>query len=192
VGRVSTDQLRTYARSTEPWTAEHWAALPLDGRRYELLDGALLVGQAASPERQEVVHGVMSLLAGAVPAGTRVAHGPGVLAGDSLVVPDVVVVRADADADLGARSTVAAGDVLLAVEVAEQSNATTALLTLPALLAAAGVPAYWRYELHAGPALVLHRLAADSYAQEGRLREGQVQTLTTPFQVTVGPSRVLR
>lgn len=39
---------------------------------------------------------------------------------------------------------------------------------------------------------MLHRLAADSYALEGRLREGQVQTLTTPFQVTVGPSRVLR
>ncbi len=175
-------------RPTEPWTPRWWLALPRDGRRYEILDGALVAAPAAGPLRQDIVFRVIALLERAAPPGVRVRRGLGIVVGASLLAPDVVVLRAGTD---GEAPTVGGGDVLLVVEVADGPNVTTARTTTPELLATAGVPAYWRVEPHAGPAVVLHRLVSDAYAVEGRLRAEQTQTLTAPFQVTVTPARLV-
>lgn len=171
---------------TEPWTVRHWRELPRDGRRYEVLDGALLASPAASPLRQEVVHLLVDLLTAAIPAGVRIRRQVGICIGASVLTPDVLVTTADHQ-----EPVVAAESVLLAAEVADGANDTTARTTTPALLARAGVPAYWRVEPAAGPAVVLHRLAGDAYTVEGRIRDVQTQTVTAPFQVTVTPRRLV-
>lgn len=184
VPAVARESLLSAVPPTEAWTVGHWGGRPSDGRRYEILDGALLVSPPATPLRQEVVHRIMAMLGKSVPPGAVVARDVGIVLGASVLAPDVVVLRGAPQ-----ESTVGADLVLLAVEVADGANVTTARTTTPQLLAAAGVPAYWRMEPHAGPAVVLHRLAADAYTVEGRLRDEQTQTLTSPFQVTVTPRR---
>lgn len=183
---MTSNDLLAAVPPTEPWTERHWRGRPHDGRCYEILDGALLISPPASPLRQEVVHRLMALLAQAIPPEAAVVRDVGVVLGASLLAPDVVVLRARPQG-----ASVTASQVLLAAEVSDGANVTTAATTTPLLLAAAGVPAYWRVEPHAGPAVVLHRLASDTYSVEGRLRDEQTQTVTSPFQVTITPRRLL-
>jgi Uma2 family endonuclease len=88
-------------------TYRDYAALPDDGRRYEIHDGELSVTPAPSPRHQDVVLNVATVLRAHV-----AAHGLGkvyvapidVILGDTTVVqPDVVYVAADRIALVTAR-----------------------------------------------------------------------------------------
>ena len=69
----------------EPWpaagqllTADDLDLMSDDGRRYELIDGVLVVSPAPSVQHQLVLAELIVLLHGACPAGLLVVPGPGV------------------------------------------------------------------------------------------------------------------
>lgn len=79
-----------------PWTEAAYLALQHDGR-VEVVDGTLLVGPGAGPQRLEVIERVRAALAAALPAGLRV-QGPVPLrlGPDCVLMPDLIVTAASA------------------------------------------------------------------------------------------------
>ena len=58
------------------WTVEDLAALPDDGLRYELVDGALLVTPPPGPRHQIAAYQLAKVLEAALPAHLRLLPGP--------------------------------------------------------------------------------------------------------------------
>lgn len=80
-----------------PWTQEAYLALPADGR-VELVDGTLLVGPSTTPDRAQAVQSLRDALDGALPEGLKVIGSVPIRLGpDCVLVPDLVVTRADQD-----------------------------------------------------------------------------------------------
>jgi Putative restriction endonuclease len=79
-----------------PWTEAAYLALPNDGR-VEVVDGTLLVGPGAGPQRRRVIERVRAALAAALPDGL-VVRGPVPLrlGPDCVLVPDLIVTAAAA------------------------------------------------------------------------------------------------
>jgi hypothetical protein len=104
-----------------PWTEAAYLALSHDGRA-EIVDGALLIGPGAGPQRSRVIERVRAAVADALPDGLGV-RGPVALrlGPDCVLVPDLVVVAApptdsegdaeSADAPEGAESAGNGGEV---------------------------------------------------------------------------------
>lgn len=122
------------------FTVDDLAQMPDDGNRYELLDGTLVVTPAPTPPHQRVVLRVAMILESALPPGyeTFVAPFDVHLAGDTLVQPDVLVVRQD---DLMPRGIASAP--VLAVEVPSPSTRLVDLNLKRARYEVARCPAYW-------------------------------------------------
>src|SRR3954452_25568565 len=80
---------------SRPFTVDDLVDLPDDGRRYELIDGVLLVSPAPTWAHQEMVAALYRLLHAHCPPDLRVVIAPfGVRTSDSNEVqPDVVVAR---------------------------------------------------------------------------------------------------
>ena len=78
-----------------PWTYADLESLPDDGKRYEIIDGVLLVNASPVPDHQEVQLELWRLLSDAAPADLRVLAAPLdiVLADDTVVEPDVLIGR---------------------------------------------------------------------------------------------------
>jgi hypothetical protein len=98
-----------------PWTEAAYLALQHDGR-VEVVDGTLLVGPGAGPQRLEVIERVRAALAAALPEGLRV-QGPVPLrlGPDCVLMPDLIVTAASAaepsaDDEAGNDSAEDAGD----------------------------------------------------------------------------------
>src|ERR1700684_850290 len=83
----------------EPFTVEDLDRMPDDGRRYELIDGMLIVSPAPNMGHQRVIIVLGSLLEQACPENLVVFADIGVrIAENSALEPDVVVARvADAE-----------------------------------------------------------------------------------------------
>lgn len=132
------------AVTTLPWgrplSRADLDALPDDGHRYELLDGALIVTPAPNPLHQRVVLNLAVALRGVAPPGTEVLVAPldVALAEDTLLQPDVILARAS---DLTTRGL--QGAPLLAVEVASPSTRRMDLTLKRSRYEAAGCRAYW-------------------------------------------------
>lgn len=97
-----------------PWTEDAYLGLsradrlqtpaPADGR-VELVDGALVIGPGATPERARVVAAVRGAVEAALPDGLRVVGPvPLRLGTDCVLVPDLVVTRVSAVAPEQGRS----------------------------------------------------------------------------------------
>src|SRR5215472_13389592 len=79
---------------TGPLTVADLDRTPDDGRRYELVDGVLIVSPAPIVDHQVVVHKLAVLLEAALPDEFDVVPGPGVRMSEvTEVVPDLAVVR---------------------------------------------------------------------------------------------------
>ena len=78
-----------------PWTEAAYRALGHDGR-VEVIDGTLLVGPGAGPQRARVIERVRAAVAAALPDGLAV-RGPVPLrlSRDCVLVPDLVVTAAE-------------------------------------------------------------------------------------------------
>ncbi|SHG01877.1 Putative restriction endonuclease [Jatrophihabitans endophyticus] len=177
------------------WTPETLHALlaeprdhDLDWRRFEIVDGVLLVSPQSTPRHELVVAKLIVALGAAVPAGHRAIGAVGIGIGRSYRVTDVTVV---ADRVFGRHdATTQPGDVLLAVEVESPSSVTTDRITKPAQYAAAGIPHFWRIETSP---LVLHayRLVDGVYAPAGSWRAGETARVTEPFAVDLDVAGLL-
>jgi Uma2 family endonuclease len=126
-------------------TYEDYAALPNDGKRYEILDGELSV--TAAPGRTH--QGVVLRLASALHVHVT-AHGLGevyiapfdvVLAETTIVQPDIIFVDRDHLAIFSQRG--AEGAPTLAIEVLSPSTTRNDRTTKLQLYARYGVPYYW-------------------------------------------------
>lgn len=155
--------------SPKVWTVEEVLALPEDGRRYELVDGVLLVNGVAVPEgdlaaldpamtpsptwtHQCAVVELARLVAAYVDRHrlglTLIAPADVPLQRGQLVQPDIFVVPLTA---VGKRPKewADAGRLLLAVEVLSPSTARSDKVRKRALYQRAGVPQYWIVDVDA-------------------------------------------
>lgn len=166
------------------WDEAAVAALPEDGHRYEIYEGALLVSPPANWEHQGIESNLLVMLHQAAPAGWRVLTDLGVDCGNNKLVPDVVVLRPGA---LGnGKQYGPAQQVALVVEVESPSTRMNDRNAKTTIYAEAGIPNYWRIERNpAGWIIVVYGLAGGSYQQLHRLEPGESAILTTPYDLTL-------
>jgi Uma2 family endonuclease len=162
-------------------------AMPDDGRRHELIDGALVVTPAPSMPHQDVALALAVLLREACTDQLKVLIAPFavLLAEDTELRPDVLVARR---ADLTHDNLPAAP--MLAVEVLSPSTRLIDLNLKKARYEAAGCPSYWvidpeRVELTAW------ELVDGAYVQVADVSGPDAFHATKPFPVTVVPADLL-
>jgi Uma2 family endonuclease len=153
-----------------PWRFDELADLPDDGRRYEVVDGHLVVTPPPSQRHQLVASRLRDQLDRQCPPDWEVVHELALPLGTDGRVPDLAVVRRRA---LPAPSPpYAAGPAAfgLVVEVTSPSTRKTDLFAKPGEYAEAGIPLFWRVEQD--PELAVHpfRLAAGGYVADPVLR----------------------
>lgn len=165
-------------------TLDDLQALPDDGRRYEIVDGSLIVSPPPSPWHQSVATVVQLELERAAPPSLRVlAGGAGIgLRDDRFLVPDVIVVMADA-VRRGAK-LFDSSDVALVVEVVSPSNAVHDLVTKRAVYAAHGIDHYWIVDSRGEPSLIVLRRRDDIYAETACASTGIVD-IEEPFPLRI-------
>ncbi len=126
-------------------TYRDYAALPDDGRRYELHDGELSVTPAPSTRHQRISHKLLQLLDAHVEAGRlgEVFYAPlDVILSDTTVVqPDLVYIDTGRSGLVSERGI--EGPPTLVVEILSPSTATLDRMTKPRLYARHRVPFLW-------------------------------------------------
>jgi Uma2 family endonuclease len=127
------------------WTYEDYAALPADGRRYEIVNGVLVMAPAPTPEHQDIVGEIYVALRAYVKlAGLgRVFMGPldVQLSPENTFQPDLVVLL-NAHLERVAEKKIS-GAPDLAIEIASPSTAAYDRLTKYEKYAQAGITEYW-------------------------------------------------
>ena len=172
------------------WTWADLQQIPDDGHRYEIIDRSLYVSPSPSRPHQIAAGRIVRLLADAAPDHLEVVATLDVEMDRSVLEPDVVVLPAEPAYRTGGPLTPA--DVLLAVEVVSLSSRRMDRLVMPAVLAEAGVPAYWRVELEGvgTPSVTVYELAGVAYREVTTVAVGSVAVVATPFRVELRPAEL--
>ncbi len=127
------------------WTYDDYAALPDDGRQYEIVNGVLVTGPAPGPYHQSIavrlthylfVHAELAGLGRVFAAPLDVELGP-----KNVFQPDVIVLLNAHLERVAAKRIIGAPD--LVVEVASPGTAAFDRLTKYDVYARAGVREYW-------------------------------------------------
>jgi Uma2 family endonuclease len=156
-------------------------------RRFELLDGEILVTAAPGDRHQAIVVNLIVLLKAACPPDTRVRPAPyDVMLGEHTVAqPDVVVAR---KSDITPRGLPAAP--LLVIEVLSRSTRRSDLVRKKRIYADAGCPHYWIVdpgdETHP-TVLTVWRLEDGQYAEVATVVGGESWSTDEPFPCSVVP-----
>ncbi|MHA6630651.1 Uma2 family endonuclease [Pseudonocardia sichuanensis] len=152
-----------------PWTEDAYLTLTHDGR-VEVVDGTLLVGPAAGPQRVRVIERVRAAVAAALPAGLRV-RGPQPLrlGTDCVLVPDLVITAAPGAEgeeppaeEEDAPAVLDAAAALMVIEVVGCDHGATDRTFKPQLYARSRIP----YSLlidHDGPFAVAEMIIGGRY-----------------------------
>jgi Uma2 family endonuclease len=102
------------------------------------------------------------------------------------VIPDLVVLRPEAARGVTWRE---AEDVALAVEIESRHSYRDDRRTKPDVYAEAGIPAFWRIEMHAeGRHLHADELVDGDYVHVVWVRPGMAWQATSPYPVLLEPS----
>ena len=130
----------TWPAAGRPFTVAELDRMPDDGRRYELLDGVLIVSPRPTTIHQFVAMRLLRVLADACPEDLCVVPEPAVELGRTQTEfdPDLAVVRIDQIG--GAKFT---EPPLLVVEIRSPSTALIDLNRKKAAYERFGVPSYW-------------------------------------------------
>lgn len=168
-------------------------ALPEDGLRHELLDGAFVMTPSSGFRHQVVVTALWRLLADAVVGDLRAMVGPFDVAlptGD-LLVPDVLLARASTLTEKDLQ-----GAPELVVEVLSPSTRRRDLGDKLTAYRDAGVPHYWVVDPLA-PRLVAHELVVSedgvpTYVVVADVTGEESWTSARPVTVTVVPADLVR
>ncbi len=168
-------------------TYEDLQDLPDDGRRYELLDGTLVVTPAPGGRHQLVVGALYRLLWATRAQGTTVLLSPidFVPRTDVVLQPDVVVVD-EQEADQPRLTQ----PPLLVVEVISRSSRSLDLGAKRYAYAEARVSTYWVVDPEPPVELVVFVLAGSAFREVARVRGDEQYDATAPFSVTVIPERL--
>lgn len=170
------------------WTFEELQqALPEDAdwRRYEIVDGALVVSPSADIDHEFVIDQIRRILRRQLPSDLWVGGPVTVDLHPSYRIPDLVVVPREL---LGERRTlIVPSELLLAVEVVSPGSRTTDRVTKPAQYAAAGIRAFWRVERDPAVQLSACLLEDDAsvYTELGTWSAGQVAEIDEPLRLRV-------
>jgi len=168
-----------------PFTVAELDRMPDDGRRYELLDGVLIVSPRPTTIHQFVAMRLLRVLADACPGDLCVIPEPAVELGPQTEFdPDLVVVRMDQIG--GAKFT---EPPLLVVEIRSPSTALVDLNRKKAAYEKFGVSSYWIVNPDPPqPELTVFELRDSRYAlaakTSGPFAAGQ------PFTVSLDPARL--
>lgn len=164
-------------------------ALPEDGLRHELLDGAFVMTPNPGLQHQRAVLNLGVLLKGlAMPPGLEAMVGPFDVAlptGD-LLVPDVLIARVDTLTKKDLRGTPE-----LVIEILSPSTRRRDLGDKLTAYRDAGVPHYWVVDPLA-PRLIAHELVDGEYAVVADVSGEDSWTATAPVEVTVVPADLVR
>lgn len=164
------------------WTFDDLVLLPDDGRRWEVVDGALL--QVTPPTRLHdvVCKRLLFQLHEQLPSGWDVEYEFGLRLGNDGRLPDIGIARSDVPfrrGDVGLSSE----HVVLLVEVVSRGSRKNDRFFKPIEYAQAGVAHYWRVEIDPEILVVTHDLVDGSYQQTGVLRGSH--EVTEPFGLIV-------
>jgi Uma2 family endonuclease len=169
-----------------PFTVADLDRIPDDGRRYELLDGALIVSPRPATVHQAVAGRLCIILSDACPEDLCVVLEPAVELGPQTEFdPDLVVVRMDQIG--GAKFT---EPPPLVIEIRSPSTALIDLNRKKAAYERFGVPSYWIVNPDPPqPELTVFELRDGRYA----LAEKASGPFTAdhPFTVTIAPARLV-
>jgi Uma2 family endonuclease len=137
------------------WDFQELGDLPDDGHRYEVVDGNLHVTPPPSQNHQFLSNRLAKQLQAAAPAEWEVFVEMALPLGRDGRVPDVSVIRGDADFAAGSVPYPTGAEAFgLVVEVVSERTAKTDRFAKPGEYAAAGIRCFWRVER--SPELQVH------------------------------------
>jgi Uma2 family endonuclease len=175
-----------------PYTIEDLEAMPDDGQRYELIDGALHVSPSPASLHQRVTKRLCTLLDAAspveleaLPAAVDVQTGK-----HSVLEPDVVVLRSAVVESL--YRVIDSRDVALVAEVVSPSSVWMDRLVKPRLYASGGIPAYLLVETDEPRVSWFGLSASGGYELRGVASGDEVLRVTEPFDVSIVPADLVR
>ncbi len=177
-----------YPTGPGPMTVHDLEGMPDDGRRYELIDGTLIVSPAPGRLHQRIAARLWRLLDDACPAELEVLIAPFAgHAGDRVEVqPDVLVGR---DEDFTEKDLPV--PPILAVEVLSPSTAINDFNNKKAIYERLGVPSYWVIDPQE-PALTVFELDEEGrYQQLAKAAGDEEFDAERPFPVRVVPRELL-
>jgi Uma2 family endonuclease len=171
-----------------PFTVAELDRMPDDGRRYELVDGVLVVSPRPVLAHQEVTDELLGLLRHECPAELRAISEPAVqLSARTEFDPDIVVIR---------RRQLAEAKVTepprLVVEVRSPSTALVDLNIKKAAYEQFGVGSYWIVVPDVDqPELIAFELRGGRYEQVAHVRGDESFRAQRPFPVEIVPAQLV-
>jgi Uma2 family endonuclease len=181
--------------TAEPWpepgqlfTVDDLGRMPDDGRRYEVVDGVLVVSPAPRIPHQEVSSELLVQLRQACPAGLSAISAPGVrMSDDTELIPDLVVIPRD---QLNGRRVTR--PPLLVVEIQSPSTALFDLNTKKAVYERFSIGSYWVVIPDVDqPELIAFELRGGRYQQVAHVTGGRPFRAERPFPIEVVPARLV-
>ena len=173
----------------EPFTVDDLERMPDDGRRYELIDGMLIVSPAPAMPHQRVATVTALLLEEACP-DDLVVFGTPVNVRFSLrsaLEPDVVVARVEDSRGVRLEQT-----PLLVAEVLSPDSVLRDLNLKKAAYERFGIPSYWVIDPDLDrPSLRAFELDGGSYAEVGHVTGADAFRARKPFDVEIVPDRLV-
>lgn len=163
-------------------------ALPDDGLRHELIDGAFIMTPAPGVPHQTMTFAIgRALHAASTGTGLKVLLAPvDVVLGDNVVQPDVVVAPREAFTEGGLR-----GAPVLAVEVRSASTAWLDKSRKRSLYEEFGVTSYWLVD-PAEPSIRVLELVDGRYQEVAAARGDHTIEVNLPFPVSLNPADLAR
>lgn len=175
-------------KASLPYTQADLEFTPEDGRRYEIIDGTLVVTPASRPTaHQRALMELLVMLDQASPPDLKVLPGPlaVVLADDTVLVPDIIVARKASFTDEHL-----SGTPVLLVEVLSTETRRFDLLLKRDRLQSAGCPHYWIIDPDE-PSLMALDLKDGVYHQAGFVTGDEIYRATLPYAVSVVPANLV-
>ncbi|MBA3798540.1 MAG: Uma2 family endonuclease [Geodermatophilaceae bacterium] len=175
--------------ASSPFSVADLEGMPDDGRRYELIDGQLLVSPAPGLRHQAMALALYRLLDDACPDDLFVLAAPFAVRTDlsNELQPDVLIARRD---ELTEKNLPAAP--ALAVEVLSPSGRLIDLNLKRAAYERMGTPSYWILDPEVPDLLVLELDPPGTYQEVARVAGAEGFSATQPFEVRVVPADLLR
>lgn len=174
--------------ASSPFTVYDLEEMPDDGRRYELVDGELLVSPAPGLPHQEIIFRLCRRLDDLCPEDLHVVASPFAVQLDHFneVQPDVLVARFD---ELTMKNLPTAP--VLAVEVLSRSGRLIDLNLKRAAYQRMGTPSYWIIDPEVPELLVLELDTSGEYQQVARVSGDETFHAERPFDVRIMPNELL-
>jgi Uma2 family endonuclease len=171
----------------QPFTVEDLDRLPDDGRRYELLDGVLIVSPRPTTVHQMSATRLAAALYTACPEDLCVVPEPALqVSDDTEFDPDIVVVRLD---DVGGAKFWT--PPLLVVELRSTSTAIVDRNVKLATYESFGIPSYWIFDPNPHrPELTVFELRDGRYQQIAQASGSNALRVERPFPVELAPAEL--